>query len=114
MSCNSNEEENMRNYRKTDLKAFKDLVVKQLQNILANSNACTLENCMFRDEISEVIVRLQSNTITQLFKETDSVKSIATEMETECEERTSESLRDLVVSKHKNSICVKRIDRNIQ
>ncbi|XP_076245387.1 blastoderm-specific gene 25D [Calliopsis andreniformis] len=108
MPCNVSEEESAKNYRKTDLKTFKDLVVKQLKNILANSNACNLENCMYRDEIIEVIMRLQSNTITQIVKETDFAKSIASEMETECEERTSESLRDFVVSKHKNSVSVKR------
>lgn len=69
---------------------------------------CALENCTFRDEISEVIARLQSNTSIQIAKEADFAKSIASEMETECEERASESLRDFVVSKPKNSVSVKR------
>ncbi|XP_076178154.1 blastoderm-specific gene 25D isoform X2 [Ptiloglossa arizonensis] len=108
MPCNSNEEENVKNCRKIELKNFKNLVIKQLKNILANSDMCTLENCVIREEISGIIVRLQSNLNMQTFKETDSMKSIASEMETECEERTSESLRDFVVSKHKNSLSVKR------
>ncbi|XP_076669633.1 blastoderm-specific gene 25D isoform X1 [Andrena cerasifolii] len=106
--CNSNEEEPVRSYQNADLKTFKDFVVKQLKNILTNSTMCALENCTFRDEISEVIARLQSNTSIQIAKEADFAKSIASEMETECEERTSESLRDFVVSKPKNSVSVKR------
>ncbi|OAD55892.1 Blastoderm-specific protein 25D [Eufriesea mexicana] len=108
LSCNSNEEDNIQNYKKIDLKQFKDVVVKQLKNILINNNKCTIENCAFKDEISGMIMRLQSNLNTQIFKETEFVKSIASEIETECEERTSESLRDFVVPKHKNSVSIKR------
>ncbi|XP_076645426.1 blastoderm-specific gene 25D [Halictus rubicundus] len=100
---------NTRNCKKTDLKSFKDLVIKQLKSLLANNNACTLEDCMFRTEISGMVVRLQSNSIIHTLNETDTVKSIASEMKTECEERTSESLRDFVVPKYKNSLSVKRI-----
>ncbi|XP_031844031.1 blastoderm-specific gene 25D [Nomia melanderi] len=107
MPCTFNEEENTKSYKKIDFKKFKDLVTKQLKNILANNDACTLDNCTFRNEISGMITKLQSNMPN--FKETDSVKSIASEMHTECEERTSESLRDFVVPKHKNSLSVKRI-----
>ncbi|KZC04252.1 Blastoderm-specific protein 25D [Dufourea novaeangliae] len=107
--CNANEEENVKNCKKIDLKSFRELVTQQLKNILGNSNACTSDNCLFRNEISGIIMRLQSNSAIQTFKETDSVKSIASEMETECEERTSESLRDFVVPKHKNSLSAKRM-----
>lgn len=107
MPCTFNEEENVKSCKKTDLKKFKDLVTKQLKNILANNDASTLDNCTLRDEISGMITKLQSSMPN--FKETDSVKSIASEMHTECEERTSESLRDFVVPKHKNSLSVKRI-----
>ncbi|CAK9830652.1 Blastoderm-specific protein 25D [Anthophora retusa] len=108
LSCNSHEEDNVQNYKKTDLKHFKDTVIKQLKNVLINSNKCTLENCMFKDEILEIITKLQSNSSAQVVKTTDFVKSIAFEMETECEERASESLRDFVVPKHKNSVSAKR------
>ncbi|XP_017797195.1 PREDICTED: blastoderm-specific protein 25D [Habropoda laboriosa] len=108
LSCNSHEEDNMQNYKKTDLKHFKDTIIKQLKYVLINSNKCTLENCMFKDEILEIIMKLQSNSNTQVVKATDFVKSIAFEMETECEERASESLRDFVVPKHKNSVSTKR------
>ncbi|XP_043263150.1 blastoderm-specific protein 25D [Colletes gigas] len=108
--CISNEEENVKNCRKIDSTNVKNLVIKQLKNILASSNICTFENCVFRDEISRIIVKLQLNSNAQMFKEADPIKSIASEMETECEERTSESLRDFVVSKqHKNSLSVKRV-----
>ncbi|XP_076382040.1 blastoderm-specific gene 25D [Megalopta genalis] len=107
--CNLNERDNTRNCKKTDLKSFKNLVIKQLKSILANSNACTLEDCMFRSEISKMVVKLQSNSNIQILNETDTVKSIASEMKTECEERTSESLRDFVVPKHKNTLSVKRL-----
>ncbi|XP_034196043.2 blastoderm-specific gene 25D [Osmia lignaria lignaria] len=106
--CNSNEEDNMQNCKKIDLKNFKDIVIKQLKNVLLSNNKCTLENCSLKNEISEIITRLQSNVNSQGGKEIDFVKSIASEMETECEERTTESLRDFVVSKHKHSIPVKR------
>ncbi|XP_031366511.1 blastoderm-specific protein 25D [Apis dorsata] len=107
LSSNSNEDENC---KVIDLKQFKDIVIKQLKNIyLINSNKCTLDNCAFKDEISDMITRLQSYSNTQVFKEAEFVKSIASEIETECEERTSESLRDFVVPKHKNSVCMKRI-----
>lgn len=106
--CNSNEEDNMQNCKKIDLKNFKDTVIKQLKNVLLSNNKCTLENCSLKNEISEIITRLQSNANSEGGKEIDFVKSIASEMETECEERTTESLRDFVVSKHKHSIPVKR------
>lgn len=93
-----------------DLKQFKDTVIKQLKNIyLINNNKCTLDNCAFKDEILDMITRLQSYSNIQVFKEAEFVKSIASEIEIECEERTSESLRDFVVPKHKNSVCMKRI-----
>ncbi|XP_078041591.1 blastoderm-specific gene 25D [Augochlora pura] len=107
--CNLNERGNARNCKKADSKSFKDSVVKQLKSILANNNACTLEDCMFRSEISGMVGKLQSNSNIQKLNETDTVKSIASEMKTECEERISESLRDFVVPKHKNSLSVKRI-----
>ncbi|XP_053984065.1 blastoderm-specific protein 25D [Hylaeus volcanicus] len=108
MPCNSNEEESAKNCRKIDSKYDKNLVIKQLKNILANSNTCTLEDRVLRDAISGIIVRLQLNSNAQIFKDADSIKNIASEMETECEERTSESLRDFVVSKYKNSLFIKR------
>lgn len=99
-SCNSNENDNAQNCKKIDLKQFKDIVIKQLKNILVNNNKCTLENCAFKDEISGMIMRLQSNLNTQVFKEPELIKSIASEMETECEEKTS----DFIISRHKNSV----------
>ncbi|XP_076751450.1 blastoderm-specific gene 25D [Xylocopa sonorina] len=107
LSCDSTEEDNVQSGKKADLKQFKNTVIKQLKTILANSNKCTLENCSFKNEISGMIMRLQSSQGTQAFKETDFVKSIASEMEAECEERMSESLRDFV-PKHKNSVSIKR------
>lgn len=83
-------------------------MVKQLKNILVNSNKCTLDNCVFKDEIVGMITRLQSISNMQIFKEIEFVKSIASEMETECKERTSESLRDFVVTNHKSSVSIKR------
>lgn len=108
VSCNSNESDNIQNCKRVDLKNFKDTVIKQLKNVLLSNNKCTLENCSLRNEISEIVTRLQPNVNSPGSKEVDFVKSIASEMETECEERTPESLRDFVVPKHKNSIPTKR------
>ncbi|XP_003393251.2 blastoderm-specific protein 25D isoform X1 [Bombus terrestris] len=104
-SYKSNEEENAQNCKKIDLKRFKDIVIKQLKSILVNNNKCTSENCAFKDEISGMIIRLQSNSNTQFFKETEFIKSIASEIETECEEKTS----DFVIPRHKNSVSIKRV-----
>ena len=45
-------------------------------------------------------MKLQSNLNTQVFKEPELIKSIASEMETECEEKTN----DFIISRHKNSV----------
>ncbi|XP_017888510.1 uncharacterized protein LOC108629986 [Ceratina calcarata] len=103
---NTNEEDSEENCRTANLKQFKDMVMKQLKNILTYSNKCTSESCVFKMEISGMLTRLQLSL--RSLKEVDFVKSIASEMEAECEERTSESLRDFVVSKHKNSVSTKR------
>lgn len=83
----------------TEYKRFRDMVMKDLENILLTGSKCISEKCALRDNIVKLIANLQSN-VTHLRWSTRTLeKSIASELEMECEERANESLRDFVVSK---------------
>lgn len=81
----------------TEYKRFRDTIIKDLENILASAK-CVPEKCHVRDGISRLITGIQSNSAPRCSAR-DAGKSIASELEMECEERANESLRDLVVSK---------------
>jgi ninein len=87
-------------------KFIKDMITN-LENILLTNTKCIPENCTLRDDISRLIISLQSNFV--LHSVQDFEKNIASELDTECEERINESLRDLVVSKIPKLACTKRI-----
>ncbi|XP_012218489.1 ninein homolog [Linepithema humile] len=81
----------------TEYKRFRDTIIKDLENVLASAK-CVAEKCHLRDGISRLITGMQSNSAPR-YSARDAGKSIASELEMECEERANESLRDLVVSK---------------
>ncbi|XP_071577085.1 uncharacterized protein Bsg25d [Temnothorax nylanderi] len=79
-----------------------DMIVKDLENVLSTSAKCLPEKCALRDGISRLITGLRSSFALLRCPSRENVpfgKSIASELEVECEERANESLRDLVVSK---------------
>ncbi|XP_077277440.1 blastoderm-specific gene 25D [Temnothorax americanus] len=79
-----------------------DMIVKDLENVLSTSAKCLPEKCALRDGISSVITGLRASFAFVRCPSRENVpfgKSIASELEVECEERANESLRDLVVSK---------------
>lgn len=98
------------NSNTTEYKKFGDTIIKDLENVLLTNTKCISEKCALRDGIAKLIANLQSNFSLRSFSARDFGKSIASELEMECEERTNESLRDLVVSKiSKPNTFAKRI-----
>ncbi|XP_029179085.1 CAP-Gly domain-containing linker protein 1 [Nylanderia fulva] len=98
------------NSNATEHKRLEDTIIKDLENVLSTNTKCVSETCTLRDSISRLIANLQSNFILRSSSTRDFGKSIASELEMECEERTNESLRDLVVSKTpKSNTNAKRI-----
>ncbi|KAG7207300.1 hypothetical protein KM043_008968 [Ampulex compressa] len=112
MPCTLNEAESLQASNSQDIRALKESIVKQLRNVLSNNAKCISEACSLRDEICKFVDRLQSNSIVHSPKETDFGRSIASELETECEMRASGSLRDLVVPKPMNLGLSKRHSNN--
>lgn len=91
------EQTDVSNVDATEHKRFRDMIIKDLENILASAK-CVPERCNLRDGISRLITGMQSNSASR-YSTRDAGKSIASELEMECEERANESLRDFVVSK---------------
>ncbi|XP_012522185.1 ninein [Monomorium pharaonis] len=83
------------------------VIVKDLENVLSTSAKCLSEKCALTEGISRLIVDLRSKLALRC-PARDSEKSIACELEMECEQRTNESLRDLVISKIPKSSSTKR------
>jgi len=79
-------------------KRIEDTIVKDLEIVLSTSAKCLSEKCALRDSVSRLIANLRSK-FTLGCSAQDFEKSIASELEMECEKRANESLRDLVVSK---------------
>lgn len=98
MSINSEGQSDISNSDMMEYKMLRDTIVKDLENVLSTSAKCLPEKCTLRDGISRLITGLRSN-FTLRCPARDFGKSIASELEMECEERANESLRDLVVSK---------------
>lgn len=84
-------------------------IMKDLKNMLIKCVDCSCENCDYKDVISSVICGRSKFNSFSLTEEIDFSKSLASELETECEERTSESLRDFVVSKCNKTTSTKRV-----
>lgn len=84
-----------------------DVIVKDLENVLSTSGKCLPDKCALTEGISRLITDLRSNLALRC-PARDSGKSIACELEMECERRTNESLRDLVVSKISKPSSAKR------
>ncbi|XP_014467588.1 PREDICTED: blastoderm-specific protein 25D isoform X2 [Dinoponera quadriceps] len=90
-----------------DFGKFRDMIVKDLEDALMANTKCASEKCALSDNVARLIGNLQSDL--PLHSSTrDFGKSIASELEMECEERVHESLRDLVVSKVPKSLSAKR------
>ncbi|KAL0124258.1 hypothetical protein PUN28_006247 [Cardiocondyla obscurior] len=89
-------------------KMFRDIIVKDLENVLSPSVKCLPEKCALRDDVSRLITGLRSNNALRYPTVRDFGKSIASELEIECEERANESLRDLVISKMPKPPSIKR------
>lgn len=111
MDTDGEQQIDVSNSNATEYKRFEDTIIKDLENVLSTNTKCVSEKCTLREDISRLIANLQSNFILRSFSTTrDFGKSIASELEMECEERTNESLRDLVVSKiPKSNTITKRI-----
>ncbi|XP_047356488.1 uncharacterized protein LOC124951724 [Vespa velutina] len=90
----------------------KEQIIKDLKNMLIKCGDCSCENCDYKDAISSVICGQSKFNSFSLTEEIDFSKSLASELETECEERTSESLRDFVVSKCNKTTSAKRVMHN--
>lgn len=84
-----------------ELKGVLGRIKKELANIVTEKkNDCTLDNCVLKNQILEVICRVDMNVPSNsVSKEAESAKSLANELEAEDEERTTESRRDFVTSK---------------
>lgn len=89
-----------------DVKKLKGTIVKDLENVLLMSTKCASEKCALSDGVARLINNLQSDLPLHSTRDFD--KSLASELEMECEERVHESLRDLVVSKASKSLPAKR------
>ncbi|KYN06246.1 Blastoderm-specific protein 25D [Cyphomyrmex costatus] len=89
------------------VKYKRDIIVKDLENILSTNAKCLPEKCSLRDSVSKLITGLRSDFALHCSAQ-DFGKSIASELEMECEERANESLRDLVVSKIPKQSSTKR------
>lgn len=98
MSVNSAGQSDISNSDTMEYKMLRDTIVKDLENVLSTNAKCLPEKCTLRDGISRLITSLRSS-FTLRCPARDFGKSIASELEMECEERANESLRDLVVSK---------------
>lgn len=90
-----------------EYKMLGNTIVKDLENVLSMNAVCLPEKCALRDDISKLLTGLRSSFAIQS-PVRDFGKSIASELEMECEERANESLRDLVVSKIPKLPSVKR------
>ncbi|XP_012288613.1 blastoderm-specific protein 25D isoform X2 [Orussus abietinus] len=105
--CNGSSKDGLIDTKLPELNRLLGTTVKTLKSLLEENN-CACENCIFKSKISDMINGLNLNLLSQFLAE-DSNVSLANELETECEERTSESLRDLVVSKYDKSKLGKRM-----
>ncbi|EFN83344.1 Blastoderm-specific protein 25D [Harpegnathos saltator] len=90
-----------------NVEKLRNMFVKNLENVLLTSTKCISEKCALSNSVARLINNLQSN-LSLHCSTRDFGKSIASELEMECEKRTHESLRDLVVSKAPKSLLTKR------
>ena len=97
----------------SDLSNVIGTIVRELRSLLNAKTQCTADYCAFRSNISNIITGLETN-LSRVSKPTN----LSKEPEVECEERTSESLRDLVVSqtlvkrKSHSDDTINNIDKN--
>ncbi|XP_046733917.1 blastoderm-specific protein 25D isoform X2 [Diprion similis] len=95
---------------------------KELVNVVTEKkNDCTLDNCVLQNRILDVICRIDTN-VSPHPQETDSIKSLANELEAESTQQTTECSRDFVTNKaEKGKVnrkavggddIVKNIDKN--
>ncbi|KAF7397268.1 hypothetical protein HZH68_008490 [Vespula germanica] len=113
LSCSNgiNEKVELHN-AEIDIIDNKEQIIKDLNNLLIKCGDCSCENCDYKDAISSIICGQSKFNTFSLTEEIDFSKSLASELETECEERTSESLRDFVVPKCNKTTSTKRVMHN--
>lgn len=95
-------------------------IVRELKSLLNAKTQCTSDYCAFRNNISDIITGLETNlsrvsvapTTADVIGASSKKTEVENELEVECEERTSESLRDLVVSQNDKAKLAKRISQS--
>lgn len=93
----------------SELRGVLGKIKKELTNIVTEKkNDCTLDNCVLKNKILEVICRVDMD-VKPHSSSKDSVKSLANELEAESEQRTTESRRDFVTSKLEKGKVDKKI-----
>lgn len=87
-------------------------LVKYLKNLFVKCEDCSCENCDYKEVVSSIIYGQLKRHSFSLIEEIDFSKSLASALETEYEERTSESLRDFVVPKCNKTTPTKKVPHN--
>ncbi|KAI4486913.1 hypothetical protein M0802_012232 [Mischocyttarus mexicanus] len=82
-----------------DMKNDKEQIISNIKDMFIKCENCSCDNCDYKDAISSIICGQTNFNSFSLNEGIDFSESLASELETECEERTSESLRDFVVPK---------------
>ncbi|KAI4478785.1 hypothetical protein M0804_011531 [Polistes exclamans] len=100
ISCSNNMKDKVEVDRiEINTKTNNEQIISDLKNMFIKCENCSCENCDYKEAMSSIICGQSNFNSFSLNEDIDFSKSLASELETECEERTSESLRDFVVSK---------------
>ncbi|KAK2576480.1 hypothetical protein KPH14_005810 [Odynerus spinipes] len=113
ISCNGINENNISSNSKImDTKDDKEQIINDLKNMFTKCGDCSCESCDYKDAMFSIVCGQLKRASFSLIEEIDFSKSLASELETECEERASESLRDFVVPKCNKTTPPKRVMHN--
>lgn len=93
----------------TNLSNTVALIIRDLKNITLDRKTpnCS-SDCVLKRNLSDIIFTLESQILTKINGKVDAIKN----NEEECEERTSESLRDFVLSKNEKSRITTTLSNN--
>ncbi|KAK0180799.1 hypothetical protein PV327_003144 [Microctonus hyperodae] len=93
----------------TNLSNTVALIIRDLKNITLDRKTpnCSTD-CELKRNLSDIIFTLESQILTKISGKVDAIKN----EEEECEERTSESLRDFVLSKNEKSRFTTTLSNN--
>ncbi|XP_046589069.1 uncharacterized protein LOC107221704 isoform X1 [Neodiprion lecontei] len=82
-----------------ELRSVLEKLKKELVNVVTEKkNNCTLDNCLLKNRMLDVICRIDTN-LSPHPQETDSIKSLANELEAESAQLTNECSRDFVTNR---------------